>query len=168
MDTGAPTPSDGGTRSRVVGSRFPTVSGRALSGDLVRLPDDLAGRPALLLCAYRRCAQEDIDRWAASVAGALPGLAVYELPIIPSRLWRPFQGWIDGGMRGGVPPDLWSRTVTLYEEGAVARAFIGDSRGCRAQVLLLDAAGVVAFHDARGFSTEGVEGLAAAVAALED
>jgi hypothetical protein len=163
---GASAPAGGSSGSRLVGRRFPTVSGKALSGDVVCFPDDLEGAPALLLCAYRRCAQEDIDRWAAAVAGELPGLDVYELPIIPSRLWRPFQGWIDGGMRGGVPPALWAHTVTLYEEGRAARAFVGDSGGCRAQVVLLDAAGRVAFHDAEGFSAEGIAALAAALAAL--
>ena len=66
-------------------------------------------------------------------------------------------------MRGGVPPALWSRTVTLYEQAA-PRDFVGDSGGLRTQVVLLDAAGVVALHDPRGFSETGAEALAAAVA----
>ncbi len=152
--------------SGIVGRRFPHVAGRALSGDEVRLPDDLAGAPALLLCAYRRGTQPDADRWAAFAARELPSLVVYELPIISSPLWRPFQGWIDGGMRGGVPPALWSHTVTLYEQGGAAKGFVGDSGGLRTQVVLLDADGVVALHDPRGFSETGAEALAAAVRAL--
>ena len=151
----------------IVGRRFPAVTGRALSGEAVRVPEDLAGVPALLLCAYRRGTQADVDRWAAFATRELPELAVYELPIIPARLWRPLQGWIDGGMRGGVPPAQWARVVTLYEDGAPARAFIGDGGGLRTQVVLLDAAGVVAFHDAGGFSEEAAALLAAAAAALE-
>jgi hypothetical protein len=73
---------------------------------------------------------------------------------------------IDGGMRGGVPRAQWSNVVTLYEEGAKARAFVGDGGGDRAQVVLLDAAGVVAFHDAGGFRESGARRLAAALAAL--
>lgn len=150
----------------IVGRRFPSVAGRALSGRVVRLPEDLSGAPALLLCAYRRGTQTDVDRWAAFVRSELPGLVTYELPIIHSPLWRPLQGWIDGGMRGGVPPSLWDTTVTLYEQGGVARSFVGDSGGLRTQLVLLDAGGVVAFHDARGFSEEGAATLAAAAAAL--
>jgi hypothetical protein len=152
----------------IVGRRFPSVAGQALSGAEVRFPDDLAGAPALLLCAYRRGTQADADRWAAFAGRELPGLAVYELPIIPSPLWRPLQGWIDGGMRGGVPPALWSHTVTLYAEGAAARAFVGDSGGLRTQVVLLDAAGLVVHHDAGGFTTSGAEALAAAARALRE
>ncbi len=146
------------------GRRFPSVAGVALSGDHVRFPEDTLGAPALLLCAYRRGTQADIDRWAAFAARELPQLAVYELPIIPALVWRPLQGMIDGGMRGGVPRAQWSRVVTLYEEGAKARAFIGDGGGNRAQVLLLDAAGKVAFHDAGGFRQSAARRLAAVLA----
>jgi len=100
-----------------VGRRFPSVAGQALSGEPVRMPEDLLGAPALLLCAYRRGTQPDIDRWAAFAGREFPWLAVYELPIIPSIVWRPFQGMIDGGMRGGVPRHQWSRVVTFCEAG---------------------------------------------------
>ena len=150
----------------IVGRRFPSISGKALSGEVVYFPEDLAGAPALLLCAYRRGTQADADRWAAFAERELPVLAVWELPIIPSLVWRPMKGWIDGGMRGGVPPRLWSRVVTIYDDGGRARAFVGDGGGLRTQVVLLDAAGVVAFHDAGGFRDDAAERLAAAAAAL--
>jgi hypothetical protein len=150
----------------IEGSRFPSVAGVALSGTPFRIPEDLLGAPALLLCAYRRGTQADIDRWAAFAGRELTRLAVFELPIIPAIVWRPLQGWIDGGMRGGVPRVQWSRVVTLYEDGAKARAFLGDGGGDRAQVVLLDAAGVVAFHDAGGFRATSAHRLAAALAAL--
>jgi hypothetical protein len=146
------------------GRRFPSVAGVALSGEHVRFPEDTLGAPALLLCAYRRGTQADIDRWAAFAGQELPHLAVFELPIIPALIWRPLQGLIDGGMRGGVPRAQWSRVVTLYDEGAKARAFIGDGGGDRAQVVLLDAAGLVTFHDAGGFRESSARRLAAALA----
>ena len=145
--------------------RFPSVAGVALSGAPVRIPEDLMGAPALLLCAYRRGTQPDIDRWASFAGRERPQLAVFELPIIPALIWRPLQGWIDGGMRGGVPRAQWSNVVTLYEDGAKARAFIGDGGGDRAQVMLLDAAGIVAFHDAGGFRQSSARRLAAALVA---
>jgi len=151
-----------GAGDTLLGRRFPSVAGHALSGELVRIPEDLMGAPALLLCAYRRGTQNDIDRWSAFAGRELPGLAVYELPIIPGRVWRPLQGWIDGGMRGGVPRQLWSSVVTLYEEGGAARAFLGDGGGSHAQVVLLDAGGVVTFHDGGGFRESSARRLAAA------
>ncbi len=57
-----------------VGRTFPWVAGTALSGSRVRFPDDFIGAPALLLIAYRRGAQADVDRWAAFVRREAPGL----------------------------------------------------------------------------------------------
>jgi hypothetical protein len=151
----------------ILGRRFPDVAGRALSGEVVRFPADLAGSPALLLCAYRRGTQPDVDRWAAFAARELPGLAVYELPIIPAFVWRPLQGWIDGGMRSGVPTAQWARVVTLYEDGARAKEFIGDGGGWRTQVVLIDAGGVVVFHDDGGYRDAAAASLAVVVAALD-
>ena len=149
-----------------VGRRFPSVAGQALSGETVRIPEDLLGAPALLLCAYRRGTQPDIDRWAAFAGREFAWLAVYELPIIPSIVWRPFQGMIDGGMRGGVPRRQWSSVVTLYAEGAKARAFLGDGGGLHASVVLLDADGVVTFCETGGYREATAGALAQALRRL--
>lgn len=160
------TPQPDGAGPSLTGRRLPSLSGTALSGERVLFPEDVMGSPALLLCAYRRGSQADVDRWSGFAGRRLPGLPVYELPIIPGRVWRPFQGWIDGGMRGGVPRRQWSQVVTLYDDADRAKAFIGDGGGLRAQVLLLDAAGVVVFHDSGGFGEAGSGRLAAAADAL--
>ena len=152
----------------IVGRRFPSVRGRALSGEPVHLPEDLLGAAALLLCAYRRGTQADIDRWVAFGRARLPsGLRTLEVPIISAVVWRPLKGWIDGGMRGGVPKAQWSSVVTVYDEGArTARDFIGDGEGYAAQVLLLDAAGIVRFHEAGGYTDPAALRLTEAVAEL--
>jgi hypothetical protein len=151
-----------------VGRRFPSVAGQALSGETVRIPEDLLGAPALLLCAYRRGTQADIDQWAAFAGRQFPWLALYELPIIPSVVWRPFQNMIDGGMRGGVPRGQWSSVVTLYAQGAKARAFLGDGGGLYASVVLLDADGVVTFCETGGYREAAARALAQALRALDE
>jgi hypothetical protein len=151
-----------------LGRRFPEVAGQALSRERVRLPGDLAGAPAVLLVAYERRTQDDIDRWGAFIEREAPGLAVYEVPTIPSLVWRPLSAWIDAGMRGGVPHELWSRVVTLYEDGAKVRAFLGHRSGGRAHVTLLDAGGLVRWFTAEGFSEAAGRGLLRALAELPD
>jgi len=151
-----------------VGRRFPEVAGQALSRERVRLPGDLAGAPAVLLVAYERRTQDDIDRWSAFLEREIPELAAYEVPTIPSLVWRPLSSWIDAGMRGGVPHELWSRVVTLYEDGAKVRAFLGDRRGGRAHVTLLDADGVVRWFAAEGFSEAAGQSLLRALAGVPD
>ena len=119
-----------------------------------------------MLVAYRRGAQADVDRWAALARRALT-LRVVELPVIPALIWRPLQGWIDGGMRGGVPRLQWSNVVTVYDDGAIVRGFVGDPGPAVASAVLLDAGGVVRALEAGGFSDEAGRRLVAAFAALE-
>jgi hypothetical protein len=149
-----------------LGKRLPPVVGHALDGTEVRLPEDLAGGPAVLLVAYRRQTQRDVDRWRDLVERELPALRWLEVPTIANPVWRPLAGWIDGGMRGGVPRELWGKVVTLYRDAPELRAFLGDRGGYTTHVVLVDAAGVVAWFDAGGFTEDGAGGLLRAATAL--
>ena len=98
-------------------ARFPQVEGSSLSGTPHRLPGTLAGDINLLLIAFRQWQQSDVDTWlpvAEELAAAIEGFRVYELPVI-SQVYRPVSGFIDGGMRGGIPDlDVREATITLY------------------------------------------------------
>ena len=155
-----------GAPQAALGRRFPSAAGRDLSGARVRLPDAVLGAPALLLVAYRRAAQADVDRWVAFAHREAPGLTVLELPVIPALIWRPLRGWIDAGMRGGVPQDQWSSVVTLYGEGAAVRDFVGDRGAPVAHATLLDADGTVRCLEAGGFGDAAGRRLIAALAGL--
>jgi hypothetical protein len=112
-------------------------------------------KPAVLLVAYRRGAQGDVDRWLKSLISDWPEVACYEVPTIAGVIWRPLAGWIDSGMRGGVPENKWSSVVTLYGGNATRlRDFLGDHGGPSAYVVMLDANGVVAWFNAEGYSDE--------------
>lgn len=150
-----------------LGKILPSVGGTALDGTPVRFPEDLRGNPALLLVAYRRGTQADIDRWMAWAKASTPGLTFYEVPAIAGVVWRPMAGWIDQGMRGGVPKESWSRVVTLYADAPALKDFLGDTGGYRTHAVLLDAQGKVVWFDAQGYSEGGAAALAAALAALE-
>jgi hypothetical protein len=150
-----------------VGRRLPEVVGSALSRQRVRLPDDLAGAPAVLLVAYERRAQDDVDRWSAFLTREAPDTVVCEVPTIPSLVWRPLAGWIDSGMRAGVPRELWPRVVTLYRDGAKLRDFLGDRGGGRCHATLIDAAGWVRWFSAAGFSQTDARTLVGALRELD-
>lgn len=150
-----------------VGDRFPSVTGRSLAGAEVRLPDDLSDPATVLLVAYRRGTQDDIDRWTGLLDREAPEVVWYEVPTISSPLWRPLAGWIDAGMRGGVPQARWGRVVTLYRDAPAVERFLGDTGGLTTQVVVLDRAGNVRWFHGSGFSTaagaklvETVRGLA--------
>ena len=148
------------------GARLPSVKGNSLDGSTVRLPEDLRGAPALLLVAYRRGTQEDVDRWLGWASTNAPGLKCLEVPAISSLVWRPLASWIDGGMRRGVPQAQWSSVVTLYDDAPVLREFLGDFGGYNTHAVLLDDAGQVAWFHAGGFSEGAAKDLAEALASL--
>jgi hypothetical protein len=142
-----------GTKSPT-GRTLPSVAGRALDGTQVRFPEGLAGNSAVLLVAYRRGTQPDVDRWMAFLKAKHPEVVFYEVPTIGGAVWQALQGWIDSGMRGGVPKESWSRVVTLYEDAETLKAFLGDAGGLRTHVVLLDARGTVVWFYAGGYTEE--------------
>lgn len=96
---------------------FPVIEAESLRGRTVRLPADLRGERNLLLVAYEREQQADIDTWLAvldTLAPRLPDFAYYELPTIGGG-YKWMRAMIDGGMRQGIPDRAQrDRTITLY------------------------------------------------------
>lgn len=141
--------------------RLPSIVGEALDGAQVRLPEDLAGAPSVLLVAYEQDAQFDVDRWILGLLQLGANVRVLEVPTIPGMFPGAFSGQIDEGMRGGIPQADWGIVVTLYgDEAKVMAAFTGNAeRGNSARVLGLDADGVVRFFHDEGYSATRVKAL---------
>lgn len=149
--------------SNPVGSVLPSVVGSSLDGREVRFPEDLAGKPAVLLVAYRRGTQADVDRWMAFLKAKHPDIAFYEVPTITGVVWRAMQGWIDGGMRGGVPKENWARVVTLYGDAHILKGFLGDHGGFTTHVTAANPEGKVVWFHADGYSDAAAISLDAAL-----
>ena len=140
-----------------IGEAFPSVKAEPLdavsSEESMRIPEDLEGEPALLLVGYVQDTQFDIDRWLFGVLDAGLEIILYEIPAARGMAAQLASGFIDGGMRRGIPKAEWGAVATTYGSTADAIAeFTGTENPRNARVLLLDAAGVVRwFHD-EGFS----------------
>lgn len=146
------------------GEMFPAVQGESLEGETIALPDAFAGAPVVLLVGYKQGAQFDIDRWVMGLLQAEVAAPIVELPTIPGLIPSFASGWIDDGMRSGIPQEDWSAVVTLY--GGAARPvaeFTGTASGRLARVVLLDAKGRVAWFDDRGYSASKALRLAALI-----
>ncbi|CAN0551839.1 unnamed protein product, partial [Laminaria digitata] len=69
---------------------FPTITAENLNKEKVTLPDDLAGKPALVLVAYQRQQQSNVDTWLEqmeAIEAAIPGVRIIETPTISSMKW---------------------------------------------------------------------------------
>ena len=136
---------------RLVGQPFPAVRGESLAGQKVTLPDATRGRVAVIIAAFARQAQGRIDSWARPLLdryGDDGAVRYYELPMI-SGWYSWMSGFIDGGMRRGVPKPLHDNVVTYYGPlDSYLRAFdVQDKSDC--YLFVLDGEGIVR-HAARG------------------
>lgn len=136
-----------------VGESFPAVKGKSLSGEATELPTALAGKPAVLLVGYVQGTQFDLDRWVMGLMQAKTPVRILEVPTIDGLVPTMISGWIDSGMRSGIPSEDWPAVVTVYgSDAGKITAFTGEESPRNTRVLLLDSTGKVAwFHD-RGFS----------------
>lgn len=125
---------------------FPVIEATTLQGRSVRLPDQLRGERNLLIIAYERGQQPEVDTWLqalAAFAAKPPAFAYYELPCIGSgmRWMRPV---IDGGMKQGIPDRKQrDRVITLYLDVDWLRGQIGIADRDDIAALLVDREGVV-------------------------
>ena len=125
---------------------FPRAVGRNLEGWKFTLPFDLEGKRNVVVIAFKREQQPDVDTWMpflGKVAAAHPELRVYEIPTL-ARGYRLMQSFIDGGMRRGIPdPAVRAATITLYIDKAPFKRALRISDEDRIQVLLVDRDGRV-------------------------
>ena len=126
---------------------FPRIEAENLNKEPIILPDDLRGRPALVLVAFKRRQQTNVNTWLGMIPDielAVPGVRVIETPTISGLKWGWMSGFIDGGMRSGIP-DLAARdrTITLYTDVGAFRRALGLGSTDEIYAVLLDAEGEV-------------------------
>lgn len=146
---------------------FPVIAAETLRGRRVQLPDQLKGERNLLLVAYEREQQAEIDTWLAvldTLAPRLPDFAYYELPTIGSG-YKWMRAVIDGGMKQGIPDRAQrDRTITLYMDVDWFRGQIGTADNDSVAALLVDRQGTILARWYGRYSAARGDSLRAAVA----
>lgn len=130
--------------------RFPSIKGKALNGDKFLAPEDLRKPHNLLLVAFQREQQQDVDTWIPrleKVEDANEDFAFYEFPILPEMnimaRWFIYQG-----MRSGIDSDrARSRTVTFHLDKGEFKKDLGIDSEDIIQVFLVDSTGVVTWRE---------------------
>ena len=138
--------------------KFPVIEGISLSGNKVKFPDVLTGKPSVLAVAFKQKAQLCINSWADEFFpryGINGDVQYYEIPMLGGQ-WTMARNWIDGGMRGGVPKFLHNYTVTYYGPLRSYYETLGISSKGDCYMYVLDNNGIVKGRF-NGYSTK--EGL---------
>jgi hypothetical protein len=146
---------------------FPSVSGDNLDGKSYQLPADLEGDVNLLLVAFQRDQQAEIDTWIAAgeeLESRVPGFRFYELPVI-GQGYRFMRGVIEGGMRSGISdPSARARTITLFVDKASLTESVGIDSERTIHALLVDREGRVLWHGEGGYDETAGAALGRALA----
>jgi hypothetical protein len=147
--------------------RFPTLHARDLEQKSYSVPDELPGRLRVILLPFKQWQQILVGQWEDALAPAFEGrddVTVWEVPAL-GAVWKPVRGYIDGGMRGGIPDVVVRRhTLTSYGELDAIRAGLGISDRDTAYAFLLDALGEVVWCDSGEPDPAKVAAFAAALA----
>lgn len=126
---------------------FPQITAKNLNNEEVTLPDDLAGKPALVLVAFKQRQQVNVNTWLDQldlIESTIDGVRVIETPTISGKKWGWMAGFIDGGMRSGIPdPQARARTITLYTDVGTFRQALGLESEDTIYGVLLDEQGEV-------------------------
>ncbi len=143
----------------IEGRIFPKIEGESLSGKEVTLPDDAEGEAILVAVAFKREAQEMLDSWMNYFEELCEGKEAYELPVIESSFWKVFSGFIDSGMKSGIPEEKHDSVVTHYGSASEFKETLEIEDKSLGYVFLLDEDGRVMFKGEGYVDEEGKEGL---------
>lgn len=134
---------------------FPAVKGESLNKRKFDIPAGLDAPFNILLVAFYQQQQRDVDTWiptAKALAADHANVEYYELPTISSS-WGVMRGWVDGGMRSGIPAFASrERTITVYTDTEKFRSQAGISDPKKIWVGIVDREGKV-YWSARGPAT---------------
>ncbi len=105
---------------------FPRVDTADLNGRTLSFPNQFPADPTLVLVAFKRRHQDNLDRWIAAMDLKTPDAPVWlEMPVIANygALWR---GFIDNGMRSGITATAdRAKVFTIYVSPDRFRSFFG-------------------------------------------
>lgn len=145
---------------------FPTVQGESLNKEKITLPDHYNGKNTLLLIGYQQKTQFDIDRWILGVLQADIPVEIVEVPTIAGMMPQMVQGFINNGMRSGIPSADWAAVVTVYEDAPKIIQALGNERPQSAYAVLLDRQGKILWTSNIGYSAGQILELKKLVASL--
>jgi hypothetical protein len=130
----------------VINKVFPNLSAETLSKKAIEFPKDVKGKPTIIVIAFKREAQNQIDPWLAAISKKYKKKEInyYEIPMM-SGGYKIISGIIDGGMRGGVPPALHDFVASYYGNLDNYISYLNIKKDKNCYLFLLDKNGIIKF-----------------------
>jgi hypothetical protein len=148
---------------------FPKVEVRNLEGRDLVFPNDFAGEVNVVLVAFQREQQRDVDTWTPALADLgkrVNGLHVYEMPTL-SRAYRFARRMIDGGMAKGIKDrQVREATATAFIDKGPFKKALGIDSEDTIHAFVVRRDGTVTWHGRGPLAPQSLAALTAAVEAL--
>ncbi|MEO1212520.1 MAG: hypothetical protein AAFY45_03280 [Bacteroidota bacterium] len=145
--------------------KFPQLPARTLSGQDILYPNALAGEKSLLVLVFEEFGkyqrpQNQANQWLAIWESRIKnqGIPAHEIPMMGGG-FRLFRGWIDEGMRGGIPDENHGTVSCFYGDKGKYRKILNIESYDEAQIFLLDETGCILFQTSGAPNQESIEGL---------
>jgi hypothetical protein len=143
---------------------FPQLKARNLLGKDVELPEAFEGDPSVVMVAFRRGQQRQVDSWVPWLEGQAercPNLRFYELPAL-ARMWTPFRASIDGGMATAInDPIVLARTLTIYGNLSLVTGPLEIRRRSTISLFLVERGGSISWRGEGAFDEAAAKELSA-------
>ncbi|WP_421920133.1 hypothetical protein [Marinifilum sp.] len=137
------------TKKLDVGDHFPTIEGELLSSKKISLPEHCKGKISLLIVAFKRGTQAQIDTWTKAILqefGMQEEFRFIEIPMI-SNFYSWISNYIDNGMRKGIVQSMHQNVMTYYGPLDDYYKYFGVDDKKQCYVFLLDRKGKIRFID---------------------
>ena len=139
---------------RIGAKMFPIVETKTLNNERLVLPKDLNKKANIIILAFVQEAQVDVNTWADIILREYEpkeAVSYYEVPMM-NGFYRPFQKYIDNGMRSGIPDKLHDNTATYYGPRRDIFKYLDIEDRSTCYVFLVDEKGYVRFRAAGAMS----------------
>jgi hypothetical protein len=154
----------GFTASPVLAQSIPSVTAYDLNKKKIVWPDALAAQRTVMIIAFTRSQQAQVDGWVNGLNLKAPGApAWFEVPLIndPGSVARWF---IDNGMRSGIrDASARARVVTVYGNKAAMMKTMGLAGEDRVHAIVVDRRGKIMARASGAFSESGAAPILAAL-----
>jgi len=151
------------------GQSIPVTDARSLADNVIKLPDDLKGKPAVLVLGFSKSSSRQTKPWADELNrdfGSDPKIAFYQLPML-QEVPCPLRGFVLQGMRKPLSTADRKHFVPVFDNEAawkVAAHFVAPDE---AYVLLVDGFGRIEWQASGVFGDEKYEALRKRAITLE-
>ena len=134
-------------RNDVEGMAFPILVAETLDGKQFQTPDPERETSHIILIAFKRGVQPQIDKWLSALSGpvaARQDVEMYEVPMLAGA-WRLMSGIIDGGMRSGIPQEKHSSVATFYGDIKRYQDILDMDQTDQCYLYVIDPQGIIRF-----------------------